>query len=103
MTTRKEPFIQHARAEFHKSLLLYVLSISTDGVATNADKKNTTSVAIALHIAKKLEAETGVRVAGQTSGNAFERCVASFVETTFLKLPHLRPICSSGRSARFSG
>jgi hypothetical protein len=42
-------------------------------------------------IAKKLEAETGVRGAAQTSGNQFEDLVARFVRSTFLKLPYLRP------------
>jgi hypothetical protein len=89
--SKKEPFIQHARAEFHKSLLQSLLTISDKGVPSNADKDNRTSVAIALDIAKKLEAETGVRSAAQTSGNQFEDFVARFVRTTFLKLPHLRP------------
>lgn len=86
-----EPFIQHARADFHKSLLLSLLTISDKGVPGNADKDNKTSVAIALGIAQKLQAETGVRIAAQTSGNQFEDLVAKFVRASFLKLEHLRP------------
>jgi hypothetical protein len=89
--TRKEPFIQHERAEFHKSLLLSLLTISDKKVPSNADKDNRISVAIASGIAKKLQAETGVRGAAQTSGNDFEDLVARFVRGTFMKLPHLRP------------
>jgi hypothetical protein len=89
--TKKEPFIQHARAEFHKSLLKSLLTIDAKGVPTNADKDNKISVAIAGGIAQKLEAETGVRGAAQTSGSNFEDLVARFVEATFLRLPHLRP------------
>lgn len=89
--TKNEPFIQHARAEFHKSLLQSLLTISERGVPSNADKDNKTSVAIALGIAKKLMAETGVRSAAQTSGNEFEDLVSRFVEMTFTRLPHLRP------------
>lgn len=89
--TTKEPFIQYARAEFHKSLLKSLLTISDKGVPGNADKDNKTSVAIAVGIAKKLQAETGTRVAAQTSGSDFEDLVAKFVQATFLKLPHLRP------------
>lgn len=88
---RKEPFIQHARAEFHKALLKSLLRISDKGVPGNADKDNKTSVALASGIAEKLQAETGVRVAAQTSGNQFEEIVADFVRSSFLKLPHLRP------------
>lgn len=89
--TQKEPFIQHARAEFHKSLLQSLLTISDKGVPSNADKDNKTSVAIALGIATRLMAETGVRTPAQTSGNQFEDLVSRFVETTFQRLPHLRP------------
>lgn len=77
--------------EFHKSLLDSLLTISGSGVPSNADKDNKTSVAIAYSIAQKLEAETGERIAAQTSGNQFEDLVAKFVKTTFLRLPHLRP------------
>lgn len=89
--TTKQPFIQQARAVFHKSLLESLLTISDKGVPSNADKDNKTSVAIAVSIAKKLEAETGIRGAAQTSGNQFEDLVAKFVRATFLRLPHLRP------------
>lgn len=89
--TAKEPYIQHARAEFHKSLLLSLLTISDKGVPSNADKDNRTSVAIASGIAKRLLAETGLRSAAQTSGNEFEDLISRFVEATFLRLPHLRP------------
>jgi NgoMIV restriction enzyme len=89
--TRKEPFIQHARAEFHKSLLESLLTINEKGVPSNADKDNRTSVAIASGIAQKLQAETGVRGAAQTSGSQFEDLVSRFVRATFIKLPHLRP------------
>lgn len=109
MTTGKEPFIQHARAEFHKSLLQSLLTISDKGVPSNADKDSRASVAIASGIAQKLQAETGVRSAGQTSGNKFEDLVARFVQTTFLKLPHLRPgkwdvrqVRSRDRTAEFA-
>ncbi|HEX2752966.1 MAG TPA: NgoMIV family type II restriction endonuclease [Alphaproteobacteria bacterium] len=89
--TQKEPFIQEARASFHKALLKSLLTINNKGVPGNADKDNKTSVAIAVSIATKLQAETGIRVAAQTSGNDFEDIVAKFVKASFLKLSHLRP------------
>lgn len=89
--TRKEPYIQRARKEFHDSLLTSLLTISDKAIPSNADKDNKTSVAIALGIARRLEAETGVRVAAQTSGNNFEDLVARFVRSSFMRLSHLRP------------
>ncbi|MEE2691158.1 MAG: NgoMIV family type II restriction endonuclease [Pseudomonadota bacterium] len=83
--------IQQARIDFHKSLLASVLRISDQGVPSNADKGNKTSVTLAAGIAERLKAETGMRVAGQTSGNEFEALVAMFVQSSFLKLQGLRP------------
>lgn len=83
--------IAHARKEFHKELLKSLLTISDKGVASNADKDNKTSVAIARGIADKLLVETGVRSSAQTSGHQFEDIVAKFVQATFPRLPHLRP------------
>lgn len=88
---KAEPFIQTARADFHKSLLQSLLTISAAGVPSNADKDNRTSVAIASGIASRLQAETGLRNAAQTSGTQFEDLVSKFVRATFLRLPHLRP------------
>ncbi len=89
--TKNDTIIQLARKDFHKSLLLSLLTISDNGVPSNADKDNKTSVAISLGIANRLKAETGVRIAAQTSGNKFEELVADFVRATFLKLHLLRP------------
>ncbi|HQT63381.1 MAG: restriction endonuclease [Acidocella sp. 20-57-95] len=89
--TDKEPFIQIARAEFHKSLLQTLLVINEKGIPSNADGTNKTSISIALGIAQRLQAETGVRGAAQTSGNDFESLVSKFVEVSFLRLSHLRP------------
>ena len=81
-----------ARKAFHKELLETVLTLNAAGVASNADKDNRASVAIAAGIARLLEAETQAeRLAGQTSGNRFEDACAAFVRNTFCKLTHLRP------------
>lgn len=102
---KADPFLQLARAEFHKSLLKSLLTLNEKGVPGNADGSNKTSIAIATGIATRLQAETGVRAVAQTSGNDFEDLVAKFVRATFLRLPHLRPgkwdvrqISSRGRS-----
>ncbi len=81
-----------ARKAFHAELLRATLTIDGDGVASNADKGNRPSIAIAKGIADLLKAETqGERAAGQTSGNRFESACAGFVRSAFKKLGHLRP------------
>ena len=80
-----------ARKAFHAELLLSTLSIDADGIPSNADRQQKTSVRIAAGIAELLKAETQVRLAGQTSGGQFEAACASFLNNTFLKLGHLRP------------
>ncbi len=78
--------------QYHKALLdSGVLAINSQGVPTNADKDNAPSVAIARGIAERLLAETDERIAGQTSGTAFEEITMQFVNATFPKLQHLRP------------
>lgn len=79
------------RAAFHDSLMESLLTINDKGVPGNADKDNKTSVQIARGIAGRLKARSGERTAAQTSGHHFEEIVAKFIESTFLKLPHLRP------------
>src|SRR5665213_1632699 len=86
-----EALIATARKQFHKRLLEHVLTVSADGVASNADSSNTLSKFLAGSIARQLESETGEKLAGQTSGNQFEEIVAEFTEATFSKLQHLRP------------
>jgi hypothetical protein len=68
-----------------------LLNVNAAGVPSNADKDNRTSVQIAKFIADRLQAETGVRPAAQTSGTAFEDLVAKFVKRSFAALTHLRP------------
>lgn len=61
-------------------------------VATTADAANQTSVRVAEHWARALEAEVSEeRAAGQTLGATFERAVAEFIRATFIRLGHLRP------------
>lgn len=81
-----------ARRNYHKALIeKRVLTITTDGIASNADSNNAPSRAIAKTIAEKLGAEIGAKVKGQTSGTLFEQITMQFVAETFPKLQHLRP------------
>ncbi len=85
------PLLAQTRIDFHQSLLLSLLTVSEGGIPSNADKDNKTSVTIARCIAEQLQAEVGVRSAGQTSGNHFEQVVADFVQKSFGLFGHLRP------------
>lgn len=84
--------IAEARKEYHSELLRRgVLAINAQGIATNADKDSAASVSIARGIADRLLAETDERIAGQTSGKAFEEITMLFIKSTFPQLQHLRP------------
>jgi hypothetical protein len=84
--------LSQARDNFHASLLEgRVLALSSTGVASNADKKNLASVKYAQFIAERLRAETGERLAAQTSGGQFETAVTAFLNRTFPFLEALRP------------
>lgn len=87
-----EALIQRARSQYHKSLIENrVLTISSDGVASNADSNNAPSKAIAKIIAERLGAAVSGKVKGQTAGTLFEQITMQFVSETFPKLQHLRP------------
>ena len=87
-----DSLIVESRKLYHQSLLESgVLAISIQGVATNADKDNAASVDIAKGIADRLLARTDERIAGQSSGTAFEEITMQFINATFPKLQHIRP------------
>lgn len=84
--------ILEARKAYHKELIdKGVLSITADGIASNADSSNQPSRAIAKLVAEKLGAKVGPKVKGQTAGTLFEQITMKFISETFPKLQHLRP------------
>lgn len=84
--------ILEARKAYHKELIERgVLSITADGVASNADGSNQPSKAIAQMVAERLGAKVGAKVKGQTAGTLFEQITMQFLSDTFPKLQHLRP------------
>jgi len=84
--------IAKARVEYHKALIEKgVLSVSSDGVASNADGSNAPSKEIAKIVADKLGAPVGIKIKGQTAGTLFEQITMKFIENTFPHLQHLRP------------
>lgn len=80
-----------ARRRYHTALLNSVLIVDARGIPSNADKSSRTSVRVAQGIAARLQSEIGDRLAGQTSGSAFETCNTDFLRETFSQLGHIRP------------
>lgn len=94
-------FIANARSEFHRQLVKRgVLSVDANNIASNADKDNKPSCAIALSIAEQLKVGSGSKLTSQTVGKVFEELVCTFLKGTFPHLQHLRPgsweICNLG-------
>ncbi|MBR2925555.1 MAG: type II restriction endonuclease [Clostridia bacterium] len=84
--------ILEARKKYHQNLVDHmVLTLSSDGVASNADSSNAPSKVIAEKIAIKLGARTAPKLKGQTSGTLFEQLTMQFINETFPQLQHLRP------------
>ena len=84
--------ILEARKKYHKALVDHkVLTLSSDGVASNADSSNAPSKAIAESVATKLGANVAPKLKGQTAGTLFEQITMQFIADTFPKLQHLRP------------
>ncbi len=67
------------------------MTLTKDGVASNADSNNTPSKIIAKIIADNLGAKIDNKLKGQTAGTLFEKITAQFIESTFTSLKHLRP------------
>ncbi len=89
---KSDPIITFARLKFHETLVSSgLLSVSKNGIASNADGDNTPSKAIALIVAKRLCAKTAPKRTAQSSGTLFESAVCAFLESTFPRLQHLRP------------
>lgn len=81
-----------ARRAFHAAILDSFLTMDSGGIPSNADRHSTASVEIAKRIAEQLGQFTQAsRLAGQMSGNKFEKVCLQFLRHTFLELHHLRP------------
>ncbi|MFF3858126.1 NgoMIV family type II restriction endonuclease [Streptomyces sp. NPDC002209] len=85
--------LTEARMDFHRDLVdRKTLSLAPDGVASNADSGQKTSVGIALSIAKDLSAQViEKKLTGQRAGKQFEEAVEGFLKRTFPLLQSLRP------------
>jgi hypothetical protein len=90
--TRSPVFFKEARRSYHAALLENVLRQNEDGVPSNADGSQKSSVRYAQGILERLGPEaTGARLAGQMSGSEFEVVTCAFLNQTFPKLGHIRP------------
>ena len=84
--------IHEARKRYHENLVSSgVFTIDADGVASNADRSNSSSKRIAKNLAEIVGAPVGAKKSGQTLGKEFERITADFVCESFSLLHHLRP------------
>lgn len=85
--------ISSARRAFHQRLADdRTLSLSPDGVASNADGSQKTSKAIALSIATDIGAQVAPKkLDGQRAGHLFEQAVQEFLGATFPGLGSIRP------------
>lgn len=87
-----DSLIKTARNHYHQWLIEnHVLSITADGIASNADSNNAPSKAIAKLIAERLGTNIGAKIKGQTAGTLFEQATMQFIAETFPNLQHLRP------------
>ncbi|MET8075813.1 NgoMIV family type II restriction endonuclease [Streptomyces sp. NPDC005303] len=85
--------LTRARGKFHKELVdRETLSLSLDGVASNADKSQKTSSSIASSIADELSAQViEKKLDGQRAGKQFEEAVEGFLAEVFPLFNSLRP------------
>ncbi len=87
-----DSLIKLERERLHSKLRGTILTLDSEGRATNADKDSSASLAIARHIVRALpESTESERLPGQTTGAKFEAAIRDFLESTFLQLNHLRP------------
>ncbi|MDO4696135.1 MAG: NgoMIV family type II restriction endonuclease [Neisseria sp.] len=85
-------FVQERKIFHHNLLEKKVLTTNLKGIVSNADGSNNRSCTIARNIAEQLKAEIITdRLAGQTSGSAFEEICSEFIKNAFNKLQHIRP------------
>lgn len=93
-----DALIANARFHFHKRLFeTNTLTLTSSGVASNADTSSRGSKAIARKIVDILTEEqhhsiaTVEKISGQTLGKQFEILTMEFLQATFPKLQNLRP------------
>ncbi|MDZ4403500.1 NgoMIV family type II restriction endonuclease [Prosthecobacter sp.] len=89
----KPTLFSASRSTFHRLLIEQnVLTVDAQGVASNADKDNVDSKAIAEEMLSTMgKPNVGVKIPAQSLGSRFEKQCLAFVQDTFPRLKHLRP------------
>ena len=80
-----------ARRDFHRGLQSRLWSVR-NGIPSNADANNATSVGIGVALAEAVGVTDDLlRLGGSAAGSEFERQTMDFLKATFPRLGHLRP------------
>ncbi len=89
----KPTLFSASRTLFHKSLIEHeILTVDEQGVASNADKDNVDSKAIAEEILSVIgKPNVRAKLPAQSLGSRFEKQSLAFLQDTFPRLGHLRP------------
>lgn len=85
--------LRRFRTEFHQELINNgLLSMTAAGIASNADKDNKTSVAIARSIAEQLglDEQQHTKLKAQTAGKQFEASVTNFLRKSLAEFTHIQ-------------
>ena len=86
-----DEILPSARREFHRALQTRLWSVR-NGIPSNADKNNRTSMGIGLALAEAVGITADLtRLGGTAAGSEFERRTKDFLQVTFPRLRHLRP------------
>lgn len=93
MKTKMQALITQERMKFHRALLCSVLTCNVNGVPSNADKAQLSSVRFATGIYQQIGGKQMVsdELCAQSKGDSFELEVCRFIQATFLRLEHVRP------------
>src|SRR3990172_7660751 len=84
--------IANLRKEYLKKICEKILSITSEGIPSNADTSSKISISLARGILEEIgiKLKPKIKGSGQTAGNAFESITKEFIEKSFTYLNHLR-------------
>lgn len=87
------PLLLAERKKFHQRLLSSILTCSKEGIPSNADRSQLSSVKYAKSIYEQIGGGASAKPSqtAQGKGDAFEAEVAEFINATFNHMEHLRP------------
>ena len=84
--------IRDKRSEFHQKLLATIITVSSEGTLSIADRASVSSKAISAAAVELIgKPVVGKKIDGQRAGSIFEDICREFLEETFLAIGVLRP------------